>query len=63
MTTQLKIEKLERIRNYALQSKRELHNRRYDSLYSEEYNKLGKVIDQANAAIFELDVKLEIEKI
>jgi hypothetical protein len=63
MTTKLKIKKIERIRLNALQQRRELHQRRNDPFFAKEYSDLGAVIDQANAAIYDLDVILEIENI
>lgn len=63
MTTNQKIKKLEKIRDRALQMRRELHERRHDPLYAKEYAKYGEAVEAANAAIYELDCKLEIENL
>lgn len=63
MTTEAKIEKLEAIRKEALRGRRDLHSRRHDPLFSEEYKNYGIAVDMANAAIDELVDKLYVEKL
>ena len=55
MTLKQKIKKLKEIRAIALQQRRELHQRRFDPLFEKEYKDYGLVIDEANAAILELE--------
>jgi len=53
-----KITELKRLRELALQGRRELHQRRHDLLYRDEYITYGKCVDECNARILELDAQL-----
>lgn len=63
MKTLQKIKKIKRIREHAIAMRRDLHGRKDQPLFAKEFEGYGKVIEEANKAIFELEELLEIEKL
>jgi len=57
------LERNENILARAIQVKRELHGRKDNPLFAEEYAAWGKLIDAANAKKFELEAAYECEMI
>lgn len=57
---QKKIKAISNILEEALWQRRNLHQLKNNELYSKEYEQWGKVIDEANAKLWELNGELEI---